>query len=170
MAAPSADAPTSWCSRAGATRVSIRVGGLSPGARYSFRIVATNVVGTATGTNASFGTAARPRDERGRLVRCTIVGTNGPDRLVGTRGRNVICGLGGNDVIVGLGGDDLLVGGPGADYVVPGAGRDRILGGLGNDLVLARDGRADIVFGGLGFDRGRLDRRLDFLQSVNRIA
>jgi Ca2+-binding RTX toxin-like protein len=152
------------------SRVSIRVGGLAPGARYSFRIVATNAVGTATGTNASFGTAARPRDERGRVVRCTIVGTNGPDRLVGTRGRNVICGLGGNDVLVGLQGDDVVVGGPGADYVVPGAGRDRVLGGLGNDFVLARDGRADIVFGGLGFDRVRMDRKLDFAQSANRIA
>ena len=152
------------------SRVSIRVGGLAPGARYTFRVVATNVVGTATAPNASFGTAARPRDERGRPVRCTIVGTNGPDRLVGTRGRNVICGLGGNDVIVGLGGDDVLVGGPGADYAVPGAGRDRVLGGLGNDFVLARDSRADIVFGGLGFDRVRMDRKLDFAQSANRIA
>ena len=151
-------------------RVSIRVGGLAPGARYTFRLVATNLVGTATGPNASFGTAARPLDERGHPVRCTITGTNGPDRLVGTRGRNVICGLGGNDVIVGLGGDDVLVGGPGADYVVPGAGRDRILGGLGNDFVLARDSRADVVFGGLGFDRVRMDRKLDFAQSASRIA
>ena len=152
------------------SRVSIRVGGLAPGARYTFRLVATNLVGTATGPNASFGTAARPLDERGRPIRCSIVGTNGPDRLVGTRGRDVICGLGGNDVIVGLGGDDVLVGGPGADYAVPGAGRDRVLGGLGNDFVLARDSRADVVFGGLGFDRVRMDRKLDFAQSANRIA
>ena len=171
-AAPSTAARTSSCSRRGRPEAASRsgVGGLAPGARYTFRLVATNLVGTATGPNASFGTAARPRDERGRPVRCTIVGTNGPDRLVGTRGRNVICGLGGNDVIVGLGGDDVLVGGPGADYAVPGAGRDRVLGGLGNDFVLARDSRADVVFGGLGFDRVRMDRKLDFAQSANRIA
>ena len=150
--------------------VALRLGGLRPGARYTFHVVATNAVGTATGTNATFGTAARPRDERGRLLRCTVAGTNGPDRLVGTRGRDVICGLGGNDVLVGLGGDDVLVGGPGSDYLVPGVGRDRVLGGPGNDLVLARDGRADIVLGGLGFDRVRPDRRLDFWLSANRLA
>ncbi|HET9937429.1 MAG TPA: hypothetical protein VFQ28_01465, partial [Gaiella sp.] len=150
--------------------VALRLGGLRPGARYTFHAVATNAVGTATGTNATFGTAARPRDERGRLLRCTVAGTNGPDRLVGTRGRDVICGLGGNDVLVGLGGNDVLVGGPGSDYLVPGVGRDRVLGGLGNDLVLARDGRADIVLGGLGFDRVRPDRRLDFWLSANRLA
>ena len=80
------------------SRVALRLGGLRPGARYTFHVVATNAVGTTTGGNATFGTAARPRDERGRLLRCTIVGTNGPDRLVGTRRRDVICGLGGNDV------------------------------------------------------------------------
>ena len=152
------------------SRVALRLGGLRPGARYTFHVVATNAVGTTTGGNATFGTAARPRDERGRLLRCTIAGTNGPDRLVGTRRRDVICGLGGNDVVVGLGGDDVLVGGPGSDYLVPGAGHDRVLGGLGNDLVLARDGRADIVLGGLGFDRVRPDRRLDFWLSANRLA
>ena len=152
------------------SRVALRLGGLRPGARYTFHVVATNAVGTTTGGNATFGTAARPRDERGRLLRCTIAGTNGPDRLVGTRRRDVICGLGGNDVVVGLGGDDVLVGGPGSDYLVPGAGHDRVLGGLGNDLVLARDGRADIVLGGLGFDRVRADRRLDFWLSANRLA
>jgi Ca2+-binding RTX toxin-like protein len=152
------------------SRVALRLGGLRPGARYAFHVVATNVVGTTTGGNATFGTAARPRDERGRLLRCTIAGTNGPDRLVGTPRRDVICGLGGNDVVVGLGGDDILVGGPGSDYLVPGAGHDRVLGGLGNDLVLARDGRADIVLGGLGFDRVRPDRRLDFWLSANRLA
>ena len=126
-------------------------------------------VGTATGATASFGTAARPRDERGRLLRCTIVGTNGPDRLVGTRRRDVICGLGGADVLVGRVGEDVLVGGPGADYLLPGTGRDRVVAGPGNEFVVARDGRADMIFGGLGFDRARSDRRLDFTQSATRV-
>jgi Ca2+-binding RTX toxin-like protein len=149
--------------------ISFRIAGLRPGARYSFRVVAVNAVGTATGATASFGTAARPRDERGRLLRCTIVGTNGPDRLVGTRRRDVICGLGGADVLVGRVGDDLVVGGPGADYLLPGTGRDRVVGGPGNDFVVARDGRADMIFGGLGFDRARSDGRLDFTQSATRV-
>jgi Ca2+-binding RTX toxin-like protein len=149
--------------------VTFRVVSLSPGARYTFRVVAANGVGTATGATASFGTSARPRDERGRLLRCTVVGTNGPDRLVGTRRRDVICGLGGADVLVGLHGDDVLAGGPGGDYLLPGAGRDRVLGGQGNDFCVARDGRADMVLGGLGFDRARTDRQLDFTQSATRL-
>ena len=151
------------------SHVSIRVTGLRPGSRYTFRVVAANSVGTATGANASFGTAARPRDEQGRLLRCTVVGTNGADRLVGTPRRDVICGLGGADVLVGRGGNDILVGGPGGDYLVPGVGRDRVLGGLGNDFVLSRDGSSDIVFGGLGYDRARVDRRLDVAMSTSRI-
>ena len=151
-----------------ASRVSIPVTGLSPGTRYAFRVLASNAAGTANGPTASFGTAGRPRDERGRPVRCTIVGTNGRDRLVGTRQRDVICGLGGDDVLVGREGDDVLLGGSGADYLAPGAGRDRVVAGPGNDFVGARDGRADRVYGGPGADRARVDRRLDVTQSVAR--
>jgi hypothetical protein len=157
-------------STASSSRLSIGLAGLRPGTRYAFRVVAENGAGAATGATASFGTASRPRDERGRALHCTIVGTNGPDRLVGTRGRDVICGLGGADVLVGRGGDDVLAGGPGADYLVPGDGRDRVLGGAGNDFVVARRGGADLVFGGPGNDRGRVDRRRDFTQSVLRLA
>jgi Ca2+-binding RTX toxin-like protein len=131
--------------------------------------MAANVIGTTTGTTASFGTAARPRDERGHLLRCTIVGTNGPDRLLGTPRRDVICGLGGADILIGRGANDVLAGGPGADYVVPGTGRDRVLGGTGNDFVLARDGAIDMLFGGTGYDRARVDRRLDVALSATRI-
>jgi Ca2+-binding RTX toxin-like protein len=152
------------------SRVSLRVAGLRPGTRYTFRVVAQNGAGTATGANASFGTAARPRDERGRLLRCTLVGTNGPDRLVGTARRDVICGLGGDDVLLGRGADDVVVGGPGDDYLVPGGGRDRVLGGSGNDFCMARDRAVDMIFGGLGANRGRVDRRMDFTQSVTRLS
>jgi phosphodiesterase/alkaline phosphatase D-like protein len=154
---------------ASTTGVSFRLTGLAPGRRYGFRVVAASAAGTATGSSASFETASWPRDERGRVLRCTIAGTNGPDRLVGTWRRDVICGLGGADMLVGLGRDDVLVGGPGADYLRPGAGRDRILCGPGDDFVAARDGRADLVVGGDGHDRGRLDRRLDESLSVTRI-
>jgi purple acid phosphatase-like protein/hemolysin type calcium-binding protein len=150
-------------------RVSLRLTGLVSGARYSFHVVAQNGAGTTTGQNASFGTAPRPRDERRRPLRCTIVGTNGPDRLVGTRRRDVICGLGGADVLVGRGGDDILSGGPGDDVLRPGAGRDKALGDGGNDLIEARDGRRDLLYGGRGADRARVDRRLDVTQSLSRI-
>jgi RTX calcium-binding nonapeptide repeat (4 copies) len=155
---------------ANSTGVSFRLTGLEPGRRYGFRVVAASAVGTATGSTATFGTASRPRDERGRVLRCTIAGTNGPDRLVGTWRRDVICGLGGADMLVGLGHDDVLVGGPGADYLRPGAGRDRVLCGPGNDFVAARDGRPDVVLGGDGRDRGRLDRRRDESLSLTRLG
>lgn len=51
------------------------------------------------------------------VSRCTIVGTEGADRLRGTPGPDVICGEGGNDVILARGG--------GRDVVDGGAGRDR---------------------------------------------
>jgi hypothetical protein len=149
--------------------VTLRLAWMIPGTRYTFRVVAQNGAGTTTGPTGSFGTAARPRDEHGRPLRCTIVGTNGPERLVGTRHRDVICGLGGADVLVGGGGDDVLSGGPGNDYVRPGAGRDRALGDSGNDFIGARDGNRDRVFGGRGADRARVDRRLDVTRSVTRI-
>jgi hypothetical protein len=44
-----------------------------------------------------------------------------------------------------------------------------VLGGLGNDFVVARDGAVDVLFGGLGYDRARVDRRLDVAMSANRI-
>jgi len=154
---------------AGTGRATIALAGLRPGTRYGFHVVAQNAAGTATGRAASFGTAARPRDERGRLLRCTIVGTNGPDRLVGTSRRDVICGLGGDDVLVGRGGDDVLAGGPGNDYLLPGPGRDLVLGQAGNDFAGARDGRADRLFGGPGADRARVDPRLDVTRSLRRV-
>jgi phosphodiesterase/alkaline phosphatase D-like protein len=153
----------------GSASVSFRLTGLAPGRRYAFRVVAANAAGSATGTTATFGTAARPRDERGRLLACTIVGTNGPDRLVGTARRDVICGLGGADVLIGLGREDVLVGGPGNDYLRPGSGRDRVLCGSGNDFVAGRDATRDVVIGGPGRDRGRLDRRRDVARSLARV-
>jgi phosphodiesterase/alkaline phosphatase D-like protein len=153
-----------------ARSVSVRLTGLRPGTRYSFRVVAQNGAGATTGQAASFGTAARPRDEHGRLLRCTRIGTNGPDRLVGTGRRDVLCGLGGADQLVGRGGADVVAGGPGNDNLRPGGGRDRARGGSGNDFVGARDGRADRIFGGPGADRARVDRRLDLRRSVERVA
>jgi Ca2+-binding RTX toxin-like protein len=89
---------------------------------------------------------------------------------VGTARRDVICGLGGDDVLLGRGADDVVVGGPGDDYLVPGGGRDRVLGGSGNDFCMARDRAVDMIFGGLGANRGRVDRRMDFTQSVTRLS
>ena len=127
--------------------------------------------------------------EEGQLLR----GTTGADRLVGTAGNDVFYGLEGDDVIVGLGGRDVvyggagrdriaggrgkdrlvggaggdrLVGGRGGDVLIGGPGRDILIGGRGNDALRARDLRPDLVFGGRGLDRYRLDRWLDRARSI----
>ena len=88
---------------------------------------------------------------------CTIMGTAGANVLRGTAGRDVICGLGGNDVLSGLGGNDVLIGGPGSDRLNGGGGADSLRGGGGADVLLARDGVRDVVNGGAGTDRARVD-------------
>ncbi|HET6950326.1 MAG TPA: neocarzinostatin apoprotein domain-containing protein, partial [Acidimicrobiales bacterium] len=87
-------------------------------------------------------------DDGGRDVRtetvvvgCTIVGTDGADRLVGTDGADVICGLGGDDVVKGLGGDDVLLGGDGDDHLYGGRGADLLVGGAGRDRAVGGPGR-----------------------------
>jgi hypothetical protein len=92
-----------------------------------------------------------------RQLRRCINGTAGPNTLVGTVGDDRLCGLGGNDSVRGLGGNDLVNGGPGADQLVGGGGRDTFRGGRGNDRLYARDSRRDLVDGGRGFDRARVN-------------
>jgi hypothetical protein len=43
-----------------------------------------------------------------------------------------------------------------------------LLGGPGRDTIYARDGTRDVVEGGPGSDRARVDRGLDRLRSVER--
>jgi len=75
-----------------------------------------------------------------QIIPC-IRGTSGPNTLVGTRGNDVLCGLGGNDTLKGLGGND------------------RLVGGGGSDTFYSRDGFRDVLLGGTGFDRARVDSR-----------
>jgi Ca2+-binding RTX toxin-like protein len=96
------------------------------------------------------------------------VGTGGADTLRGTNGNDVLLGRGGNDLIYGLGGQDVLQGGIGNDRLWGGTGRDTESGGAGNDRLNARDGKRDIVNGGLGFDEAWVDR-LDVVRNVERI-
>ncbi len=139
-------------SGSGTRRLQARLRGLRPGTRYFFRLVVQSPAGTTVSRGASFGTPPRPRDTQGRLVRCTISGTQTPDVLRGTPGRDVICGLGGNDRLIGFGGNDVLVGGPGDDVLDGGAGKDQLHGGPGRDQLYGRAGN-DGLFGGSGNDR-----------------
>jgi hypothetical protein len=84
------------------------------------------------------------------IVRCTILGTAGPETLSGTALKDWICGRGDRDLLNGLAGNDILVGAGGADTLVGGGGRDGLSGGNGNDTLKARDGLADKVNCGLG--------------------
>jgi Ca2+-binding RTX toxin-like protein len=92
-----------------------------------------------------------------RQLRPCINGTAGPNTLVGTAGDDRLCGRGGNDSVRGLGGNDLLVGGSGADQLVGDSGRDTFRAGRGKDTLFARDRRRELVDGGGGRDRARVD-------------
>ncbi|QWF21767.1 tandem-95 repeat protein [Nocardioides sp. LMS-CY] len=96
-------------------------------------------------------------------VRCTIVGTKGPDRIVGTPGDDVICARGGDDVVHGGGGNDIIYGGRGDDRLYGGSGDDRLYGGKGDDRLYGGKGD-DRLNGRRGNDRlygGSGDDRLD---------
>jgi hypothetical protein len=89
--------------------------------------------------------ATNPRTKRYwhaylQIIPC-IRGTSGPNRLVGTRGNDKLCGLGGNDTLKGLGGND------------------RLKGGRGRDTFYSRDAYRDVLLGGPGRDRARVDAR-----------
>ena len=141
--------------------VSFRLTGLRPGARYHYRVVATNAAGTTVGSDVSFLAAALPVGSGGRTVRCTIIGTQGADVLRGTPDGDVICGLGGDDRAVAGGGKDLVYGGNGRDRLFGGAGDDAVYGGPGADRLVGGPGSdllsggslGDVLIGGTGFDR-----------------
>jgi Ca2+-binding RTX toxin-like protein len=87
------------------------------------------------------------------LNECTIVGTQGADRMRGTSANDVICSLGGNDAISARGGRDVVDTGAGNDRAFGNKGGDMLLGLGGRDLIRARKGKDDI---GGGADRDRL--------------
>jgi Ca2+-binding RTX toxin-like protein len=100
-----------------------------------------------------------PRQAGRRARICTIEGTGRNDILNGTRGNDVICAYGGRDVVNGGGGHDLIYGGPGRDRITGGRGLDTLYGNGGRDRLNARDRRLDVVNGGDGSDRARVDGR-----------
>ncbi len=122
-----------------------------PGVRWYYRLMARSAVGTYSGRVLSFATPRRPRNPAGRVVSCTIVGTQAADVLRGTNKRDVICGLGGNDRIFGRGGNDIVYGGPGRDVIDGGGGNDILRGGTGSDKLNGRSGN-DRLEGAAGYD------------------
>jgi Ca2+-binding RTX toxin-like protein len=105
-----------------------------------------------------------------------LVGNAGRDSLRGWAGNDILSGGDGSDYLEGDGGDDVLRGGRFADTLAGGNGNDGLFGGLGADrmegndgadLLVSRDGLPDVVAGGFGFDRGRIDR-LDAVRGIER--
>jgi hypothetical protein len=70
-----------------------------------------------------------------------VYGTEGPDGMIGDGAANTLDGNGG---------DDQIVGGPGVDG---------LFGGEGDDRIYSRDGSADRVDCGPGFDTANVDAR-----------
>ena len=96
----------------------------------------------------------------------TLLAGSGHDTLFGGAGDDRLEGADGDDRIFGGAGVDQLGGGGGADVLSGGSGADRLDGGAGADSLNARDGRRDVVLGGPGRDRARVDRGLDRVLGV----
>lgn len=112
---------------------------------------------------------------RGGAGRDFLNGGGGGDRLVGGAKADRLLGGGGNDKLLGNVGADKLLGGTGRDVLTGGAGSDRLVGGGardayngggGRDTLIARDRKAEVVNGGPGRDRARIDRGRDRARSI----
>ncbi|MFL5796895.1 MAG: CSLREA domain-containing protein [Actinomycetota bacterium] len=82
----------------------------------------------------------------------------------------------GTDSLVGI---ENVIGSPYGDeelgdaasnFLIGGAGSDRLAGRAGADRMRARDGRRDAVVGGMGIDRGTVDRRRDRVTGVEHLV
>ena len=93
---------------------------------------------------------------------------DGYDLLDGGSGGDTLFGGWQKDRLFGGDGADHLLGGDHADYLSGGTGQDFLRGLNGDDLLLARDGERDIVWGGAGTDRARLDR-VDGRRTIERL-
>jgi uncharacterized repeat protein (TIGR01451 family) len=98
-----------------------------------------------------------------------LYGEEGADRLQGGAGNDRLSGGAGNDTGLGGVGDDRVAGDEGADTLTGGAGRDVLSGGEDDDLLYARDGVRDVVKGGPGKDRARLDPKRDVRRSIEKL-
>jgi Ca2+-binding RTX toxin-like protein len=105
----------------------------------------------------------------GGLGNDSLFGGRASDNLFGGPGSDLIRGRGRNDSLQGGRGNDRLIGGRGSDWLKGGRGFDLLRGNAGSDRLLARDGRADRVYGGYGLDKARIDSGLDHLRGIEII-
>lgn len=95
-------------------------------------------------------------------------GQEGNDVINGRRGQDQIWGGDGDDRLHGGSGSDYVLGQQGDDIIGGGSGEDGLHGNQGNDRLRAKDGFADLVAGGRGLDRARVDGR-DFVLRIETI-
>jgi hypothetical protein len=86
--------------------------------------------------------------------------------LIGGQAGDLLRGGGGDDVMRGVGGSDSLIDTTTSCCGDSGGGSDVLAGGAGDDAISAEDFISDLVDGGPGFDRARIDRGLDRVQRV----
>jgi Ca2+-binding RTX toxin-like protein len=116
--------------------------------------------GTATGTAVQ--------------VPMRLLGGAGDDRLRGGTANDELdesaaVGGSGHDALMGGAGEDSLNGGGQNDRLAGGTGEDQLFGGRGSDAFFARDGYADSLTGGAGFDEARVDAGVDGVTGIERI-
>lgn len=97
-----------------------------------------------------------------------LYGGPGDDRMFLGIGDDTADGGTGNDVMLGQAGNDIMLGGPGNDIITGSAGRDRIDAGPGNDFINSKDGVAERVDCGAGFDKVYADKGKDRLVGCER--
>jgi Ca2+-binding RTX toxin-like protein len=101
----------------------------------------------------------------------SMTGGTGSDTISGDDGNDTVSGGPGNDEIGGGDGNDRMAGGPGDDVLEAALGLDRLAGDEGSDNLGSRDGLADNVSCGTGFDRvdaDTFDQVADDCESVTR--
>jgi Ca2+-binding RTX toxin-like protein len=86
------------------------------------------------------------------------LGGDGADRIFGQAGRDFIKGGRGGDKLYGGRGSDNLYGGPGADILILGPGESAAFANSGRDVIKTRNGVADVIDCGDGFDIAYVDR------------
>jgi RTX calcium-binding nonapeptide repeat (4 copies) len=97
-----------------------------------------------------------------------LVGSYGRDRLYGQFGHDRLLGGFAGDRLIGGYGRDRLSGWSGNDVLSGGPGRDRLVANSGRDTIWARDGYRELVSGGFGFDRARVNST-DARRSIERL-
>jgi Ca2+-binding RTX toxin-like protein len=99
----------------------------------------------------------------------TLIGGNSNDLLDGGNGDDFLDGGRGDDYLFGGAGNDIMHGGDGNDFLNGGTGNDSMWGGNGNDRFFSRDGFADFLDGGDGFDTATADLDLDELINIEAL-